>query len=113
MSSDLTTCIFLGTHGIIHTRCSLALEVNMRRDDLVYQAAMYLEVQDVLVIFAVARLYAGHKALRGYCELEKKFWQKTGKFSKEVEDFCLDLLSRRLSLEAEFIKLPPKEGGQK
>lgn len=67
--------------------------------DLVHQTALFLEVFPITV-FAVAQLYAGKSANRDEAGKELERWRNTGKYSKEVENFCLDILSKRVGLNS-------------
>ena len=65
------------------------------RDDLVYQTAMFLEVSNPLIIFALAKLWFNKKAYREECEEELERWRRKGYYSPDVEQFCLDIMSGR------------------
>lgn len=68
------------------------------KKDLVTQTAEYLEVS-LLMIFAISKLYANKSVKRPEAEHELNQWRKTGKYGVEVEDFCLDILSKRIGFD--------------
>lgn len=69
----------------------------MQRNDIVVQTCIYLE-SSYLLVFALALKHGKHLVNRDIAKLELERWKTTGKIPKYVEDFALDLLSKRLAL---------------
>lgn len=77
--------------------------------DLITQTVEYLEASPLL-IFATAKLYANKPVIRSEAEAEVARWRKTGKYGTDTEDFCLDILSKRIGLDSILTKKLPKKG---
>jgi hypothetical protein len=86
-------------------------EIQMR-NDIVVQAVIYLE-SSYLLFFALALKHAHKIVNRDIAQIELEKWKKTGKISKWVEDFALDLLSRRLPIGFERKLLGEGDGKKK
>jgi len=65
------------------------------RNDIVVQTRLYLEFE-YLTIFALALMYSGVQATEEMAVNELERWKKTGKVVDFVNDFCLDVLSKRI-----------------
>lgn len=65
--------------------------------DLVHLTSQFLECS-TLIVFALAQLYSGETPNRISAERDLIRWRTTGKFSKEVETLCLDILSKRVGM---------------
>ena len=65
------------------------------RNDIVVQTRLYLEFE-YLTIFALALMYSGVEATEEMAVNELVRWKKTGKVVDFVNDFCLDVLSKRI-----------------
>lgn len=72
------------------------------QNDLVHQVSMFLETHP-LVIFAVAKVYKGKPANREEAKADHARWTSRGVFDKDIEDFALDVLSGRVSLETTLV----------
>lgn len=68
------------------------------RNDIVSQAIQYTEVRPT-TLFAAANLFAGLQPTRASVNIELTKWIKTGKFSRVVEDFCIDILAKRITFD--------------
>ena len=66
--------------------------------DVVCFASEYLECQPILV-FAIAHIYAKEKPTREETETEIELWRKSRKIPTFVQDFCIDVLAKRLVVE--------------
>lgn len=75
----------------------------MKRDDVVCRASEYLEC-GFLLLFSVAKLYANKPHNRTQAEKALGKYQRTGRFDTDVEDFCLDILSKRVGLDTVLTK---------
>lgn len=70
-------------------------------NDLVVQAALYLEVSTI-AIFGLAAIYAGKNLTRKEAKDQWFLWRRSGKYNQDVENLCLDLLSRRTPVSELF-----------
>lgn len=82
------------------------------KNDIVVQAVVYLE-SSYLLFFALALKHAHKIVDRNIANLELEYWKKTGKIHKYIEDFALDLLSRRLPTGFERKLLGEGDGKKK
>ncbi len=71
--------------------------------DLVHQTSIFLETHP-LVIFQVAKVYKQRSGNRTEAQKALATWQSRGVYDKDIEDFCLDVLSKRIGLETTLIQ---------
>jgi len=69
------------------------------KTNLVAMTSMYLEASPKLII-AVSLLYAGKSPKLTEVEKQLDEWERTGKYNLQVEDFCLDVLAKRITLDS-------------
>ncbi len=67
------------------------------KDDIIVQAMAFLETKP-LVIFALAYNYAGQRPTRKFVSDLLTNYRQFGKFDRVVQDFCIDLLARRIEV---------------
>ena len=68
------------------------------RNDIVVQARLYLELK-YFSIFVIAAKFAGIEPDRFVISMEEMMYRKYGKIHKHVEEFCLDVLAKRIRVE--------------
>lgn len=69
--------------------------INQMNNDIVEQTAKKLDFP-VKILFTFAYFYVESPHTRDFCQKEYVYWTKTGKYSRAVEDLCLDVLSGRV-----------------
>lgn len=65
-------------------------------NDIVEQTAQKLGFP-VKILFTFAYFYVESPHTRDFCHKQYVHWCKTGKYSRAVEDLCLDVLSGRVT----------------
>ena len=67
--------------------------------DIVHQTALMLEVFPIHV-FTLAQVYANKPIDNDEATRQQERWRNTGKYNQDVENLCLDLLSKRVGVNS-------------
>lgn len=83
-----------------------------KRSDIITKTKEYLECS-YLAIFAFALVYSRRRCRRRDANEAFSCWKRTGRVTTELEDFCLDVLSKRLAVTFDPKQIPkqlPRKG---